>query len=218
MATRFFARVPVVVTAARSGVLGAFPAAAEPALFRRGSKNFNWYYRALEKRKTDATIVAQFVRFAFCTSCGRAVTPSIRVFHTPRAPFPEKPLNGKTRSRCYLDVAIGHDEPKRIVVELAVRLVCTDAVTFMSAHLFCDLFVSCRMMLYPRLLRTSRRHVAVFRLLRLLRALVITSGVFSCFLCILLDIFSCVAVESNRTRERSESAVTCCGCSSSRCS
>lgn len=30
-------------------------------------------------------------------------------------------MNGKTRTKCYMDVAIGHDAPKRIVVELAVH-------------------------------------------------------------------------------------------------
>jgi hypothetical protein len=37
-------------------------------------------------------------------------------------PFPVTPLGGKSRSKAFIDVAIGHDEPKRIVVELAVRL------------------------------------------------------------------------------------------------
>jgi hypothetical protein len=30
------------------------------------------------------------------------------------------PLAGKTRSKAFIDVAIGHEDPKRIVVELAV--------------------------------------------------------------------------------------------------
>lgn len=33
-----------------------------------------------------------------------------------------KPLHGKPRSKCFLDVSVGMDAPKRIVVELAVRV------------------------------------------------------------------------------------------------
>lgn len=54
MAARFFARVPVVTTAARR----AFDGALEPQLLRKGSKNYNWYYRALAQRETDAKKVA----------------------------------------------------------------------------------------------------------------------------------------------------------------
>lgn len=41
-------------------VVGVFGAGAEPLLTRRGSKNYNWYFRALEKRKTDAAVVAVY--------------------------------------------------------------------------------------------------------------------------------------------------------------
>jgi hypothetical protein len=41
-------------------VVGVFGASAEPSLTRRGSKNYNWYFRALEKRKTDAAVVAVY--------------------------------------------------------------------------------------------------------------------------------------------------------------
>jgi hypothetical protein len=37
-------------------------------------------------------------------------------------PFPA-PLDGKPRPRCYLDVSVGADAPKRVVVELAVSAV-----------------------------------------------------------------------------------------------
>jgi hypothetical protein len=58
MAGRFFARIPVVVTAARSSPAGAFGGVLEAVLTRKGSKNYNWYYRALEQRKVDAAAVA----------------------------------------------------------------------------------------------------------------------------------------------------------------
>lgn len=58
MAGRFFARIPVVVTAARSSPAGAFGGTLESVMTRKGSKNYNWYYRALEQRKVDAAVVA----------------------------------------------------------------------------------------------------------------------------------------------------------------
>lgn len=61
MAGRFFARVPVVATAARTASGGAFGATFDPMLCRRGSKNYDWYFKALDRREKAKAAVAMCV-------------------------------------------------------------------------------------------------------------------------------------------------------------
>lgn len=63
------------------------------SMVRRGSKNLDWYMRALQRAEDDAV---------------REEVP----------PFPE-PLHGRARQRAFFDVAIGGEHTGRIEFELA---------------------------------------------------------------------------------------------------